>query len=141
MLSILRPRNIKLARQLTKGEQMTKEIQEWYKMPSIKECLAEYEKQDIGLISDIAKHGCSGGVSGIIYYDETTAFHDQHEEEIWQLIDDQADDNGLKNGEFLQHVTSDPGSLKIFKNDLVWWAVEVRAQELLEESPAAGAAT
>jgi hypothetical protein len=67
---------------------MTKEIQEWYKMPSIKECLAEYEKQDIGLISDIAKHGCSGGVSGIIYYDETTAFHDQHEEEIWQLIDD-----------------------------------------------------
>ena len=53
-----------------------------------------------------------GGVSGIIYYDETTAFHDQHEEEIWQLVGDQADENnGLKNGEFLQHVTSDPGSL------------------------------
>ena len=120
---------------------MTKEIQEWYKMPSIKECLAEYEKQELGLISDIAKHGCSGGVAGIIYYDETTAFHDQHEEEIWQMIGDQADDNGLKNGEFLQHVTSDPGSLKNVKNDLVWWAVEVRAQELLEESPAAGAAT
>jgi len=120
---------------------MTKDIQEWYLMPSITECLAEYEKQDIGLISDIAQHGCSGGVSGLTYYRETSAFHDQHQEEIWQMIGDQADDNGLKNGEFLQHVTSDPGSLTNFKNDLVWWAVEVRAQELLEKKPAAGAAT
>ena len=120
---------------------MTKEIQEWFLMPSITECLAEYEKQDIGLIKDIAKHGCSGGVSGITYYSETSAFHDQHAEEIWQMIGDQADDNGLKNGEFLQHVTSDPTSLTTFKNDLVWWAVEVRAQELLEAAPAAGAAT
>ena len=73
------------------------ELKEWYKMPSIKECLAEYEKQDIGLISDIAKHGCSGGVSLVLYYyDETTAFHDQHEEEIWQLVQDQADDNGTE---------------------------------------------
>ena len=120
---------------------MTKDIQEWYLMPSITECLAEYEKQDIGLIKDIAQHGCSGGVSGLTYYVETSAFHDQHQEEIWQLIGDQADDNGLKNGEFLQHVTSDPGSLTNFKNDLVWWAVQVRAQELLEAVPAAGAAT
>jgi len=107
-------------------------------MPSIKECLVEYEKQDIGLIKDIAQHGCSGGVSGIIYYSETSAFHDQHQEEIWQMLGDQADDNGLKNGEFLQHVSSDPGSLTNLKNDLVWWAVEVRAQELLEQPPAAG---
>ena len=61
---------------------MTKEIQEWFLMPSIKECLVEYEKQELGLISDIAKHGCSGGVAGIIYYDETTAFHNQHEESL-----------------------------------------------------------
>jgi hypothetical protein len=69
---------------------MTDELKEWYLMPSIKECLVEYEKQELGLISDIAKHGCSGGVTGIIYYDETSAFHDQHEEEIWQLVGDQA---------------------------------------------------
>ena len=106
-------------------------------MPSIKECLVEYEKQDIGLIADIAKHGCSGGVAGITYYSETTAFHDHHQEEIWQLVRDQAEDNGLKNGEFLQHVTNDPGSLTQLINDLVWWAVEVRAQELLEQPPAA----
>jgi hypothetical protein len=120
---------------------MTKDIQEWFTRPRIKECLVEYEKQDIGLISDIAKHGCSGGVSGLIYYSETSAFHDQHQEEIWQMIGDQADDAGLKNGEYLQHVSNDPGSLRQLTNDLVWWAVEVRAQELMDESPAAGAST
>ena len=116
---------------------MSDELQEWYRLPSIKECLVEYQKQELGLIADIAKHGCSGGVAGIIYYDETIAFHQQHEEEIWQLVQEHAGAAGLKNGEFLQHVTSDPGSLTQLTNDLVWWAVEVRAQELLEQPPAA----
>ena len=99
----------------------------------------EYQMQELGLISDIAKHGCSGGVAGIIYYDETTSFHEQHEEEIWQLVHDHADEAGLQSGEFLQHVSKDPGSLKQLLNDLVWWAVEVRAQEVLDNpSPAAG---
>ena len=120
---------------------MTDEVKEWFKMPSITECLVEYEKQDIGLISDVAKHGCSGGVTGITYYAETTAFHDLHQGEIWQLVRDHADDSGLKNGEFLQHISQDPTSLTQLANDLVWWAVEVRAQELHELAPAAGAST
>ena len=99
-------------------------------MPSIKECLVEYEKQDIGLINDIAKHGCSGGVAGITYYTETTSFHDHHQEEIWQLVRDHSDEAGLKNGEFLQHISQDPTSLTGLVNDLVWWAVKVRAEEL-----------
>ena len=117
------------------------ELKEWYLMPSIKECLAEYQKQDIGLIADIAKHGCSGGVAGITYYSETIAFHDHHQEEIWQLVQDHADAAGLKNGEFLQHISEDPTSLTGLVNDLVWWAVKVRAQELHELVPAAGAST
>ena len=120
---------------------MSDELQEWYKMPSINECLVEYEKQDIGLIADIANHGCAGGVSGLTYYAETTAFHDHHQEEIWQLVQDQADAAGLKKGEYLQHISPDPGSLTQLTNDLVWFAVEVRAQELHAESPAAGAST
>ena len=110
-------------------------------MPSIKECLAEYQKQDIGLIADIAKHGCTGGVSGLTYYSETTAFHDQHEEEIWQLVHDHADGAALKSGEYLQHISENPTSLTGLVNDLVWWAVKVRAQELHELVPAAGAST
>ncbi len=115
------------------------ELKEWYLMPSINECLVEYEKQDIGLIADIANHGCAGGVSGLTYYAETTAFHDLHQEEIWRLVQDQADAAGLKKGEYLQHISPDPGSLTQLTNDLVWFAVEVRAQELHAEAPAAGA--
>ena len=51
---------------------------------TIKEWLTEGEKEERFLISDIAKHGCSGGIGG----------------------------------------------LRILKNDLVWFAVEVLAQEL-----------
>ena len=111
---------------------MTKEVQEWFLMPSIKECLVEYEKQELGLISDIAKHGCSGGVAGITYYSETSAFHERHENEIWDMLAEHADQHGLKKGEFLQHISKVPGSLTQLVNDLVWWAVEVRAQELQE---------
>ena len=80
-------------------------------------------------------------MTGITYYAETTAFHDHHQEEIWQLVQDHADDSGLKNGEFLQHISEDPTSLTGLVNDLVWWTVKVRAQELHAEAPAAGAST
>ena len=85
---------------------MTNEIKEWFLMPSINSCLAEYEKQELGLIADIAKHGCAGGVPGLTYYSETASFYDEHETEIWAI-------------------------LTILKNDLVWFAVEVAAQELV----------
>ena len=113
---------------------MTKDIQEWFLMPSIKECLAEYEKQELGLISDIAKHGCAGGVSGLIYYSETSSFYDQHEGEIWQVLKDTADAAGIKNGLQLYNICKDPSSLELLKNDLVWFAVEVAAQQL-EDNP------
>ena len=120
---------------------MTKEIQEWFLMPSIKECLAEYEKQELGLISDIAKHGCAGGVSGLTYYNETSAFYDAHETEIWTILSDEADAAGILNGLMLYNICKNPDSLKILKNDLVWFAVEVAAKEL-QDNPqdAAGAA-
>ena len=109
---------------------MTKEIQEWFLMPSIKECLAEYEKQELGLISDIAKHGCAGGVPGLTYYSETTAFYDAHETEIWTMVSDAADAAGILNGLQIYNICKNPDSLTILKNDLVWFAVEVAAQQL-----------
>ena len=63
---------------------------------NIKEWLRKGEKEDVFLISDIAKHGCSGGVSGLIYYRETRAFHDEHEEEIWDLVAEYAENEGCK---------------------------------------------
>tara|TARA_B110000503_G_scaffold124704_1_gene191486 strand:+ start:234 stop:401 length:168 start_codon:yes stop_codon:yes gene_type:complete len=41
-------------------EQGEKEMHDWTMMKSINSCLVEYQRRDIGLVSDIAKHGCAG---------------------------------------------------------------------------------
>jgi len=103
---------------------------------NIKDWLLKEEKADVFLISDISKHGCSGGVSGIIYYKETTKFHAEHEEEIWDLLEEYASQEGEQLVKFIASISimKDVGSHAQFVNALVWWAVEVRAQELLEEA-------
>ena len=99
-------------------------------MPSINSCLVQYQREGIGLVSDIAKHGCAGGVSGLTYYNETTSFYNQHETEIWTIISDAADAAGIANGLQIYNICKNPDSLTILKNDLVWFAVEVAAQQL-----------
>ena len=106
-------------------------------MSSIKDRLAQGEKDESFLISDIAKHGCSGGVPGLTYYNETAAFYDAHEDEVWQELTDAADAAGILNGLMLYNICKDPSSLRILKNDLVWFAVEVCAQRLMAELEAA----
>ena len=61
---------------IIEGEKM--KIQEWL--------LAKEKEEGVGstLIKDIANHGCQGGVPGIIYYHETVAFYDEHQEEIFE---------------------------------------------------------
>ena len=103
----------------------------------IKDWLLNQEQQDIFIIKDISKHGCSGGFSGLIYYNETVRFHDEHEEEIWELLYDHAQEEGVKLADKLAQVSKDAGSLTQLKNQLVWWAVEVRAHEICNEREAA----
>ncbi len=104
---------------------------------NIKDWLLKEEKADVFLISDISKHGCSGGFSGLIYYNETVRFHDEHEQEIWDLLYEYAQDEGLKLIDKLAQVSKDAGSLTQLKNQLVWWAVEVRAHDICNEREAA----
>ena len=106
-------------------------------MSSIKDWLTQGEKDESFLISDIAKHGCSGGVPGLTYYNETAAFYDAHEDEVWQELTDAADAAGILNGLMLYNICKDPSSLRILKNDLVWFAVEVCAQRLMAKLEAA----
>ena len=106
----------------------------------IQEWLLDKEKEEgegSTLIKDVSHHGCSGGVPGLIYYNETVKFHDDHEEEIWEMLEDYADGEGLKLVDKMAQVCKDAGSLRQLKNALVWWAVEVRAQELLQAREAA----
>ena len=104
---------------------------------NIKDWLLKEEKEEVFLVSDISKHGCSGGVCGIIYYNETVRFHDEHEKEIWDLLYEYAENEGLKLIDKIAQVCKDTGSLTQLKNQLVWWAVEVRAHEICSEREAA----
>ena len=100
------------------------------------------EKDEVFLIKDIATHGCSGAVAGIIYYWETTKFHAKHEEEIWDLLYQYAQDSGEKLMDYIAAISimKDVGSHAQFVNALVWWAVEVRAQEIMADRAAPAAA-
>jgi len=104
---------------------------------NIKDWLLKEEKEEVFLIPDISKHGCSGGVCGIIYYNETVRFHDEHEKEIWDLLYEYAKEEGLKLVDKVAQVSKDVESLTQLKNQLVWWAVEVRAHEICNEREAA----
>ena len=110
-------------------------------MTTINSWLLQGEKEERFLISDIAKHGCAGGVSGLTYYNETSAFYDAHETEIWTILSDEADAAGILNGLMLYNICKNPEDLTTLKNDLVWFAVEVAARELQDnlQEPAAGA--
>ena len=101
-------------------------------MATIKEWLTEGEKNETFLISDIAKHGCAGGIGGLIYYNETASFYDEHEDEIWTILSDAADAAGIANGLMLYNICKEPTSMRVLKNDLVWFAVQVAAQELVD---------
>ncbi len=103
----------------------------------IKQWLRKGEEDNIFLIKDIATHGCSGAVNGITYYYETTKFHAEHEKEIWDLLYEYAQQEGEKLIDKVAQVCKDVGSHAQFLNALVWWAVEVRAQEILAERSAA----
>ena len=103
----------------------------------IKQWLRDGEKEERFLIKDIATHGCSGGVGGLIYYWETTKFHAAHEKEIWDLLYEYAQDEGFTLIDKVAQVCNGIGSHAQFVNALVWWAVEVRAQEILTEREAA----
>ena len=103
----------------------------------IKQWLRNGEKDNIFLIKDIATHGCSGAVTGIIYYWETTKFHADHEKEIWDLLYEYAQQEGMELVDKIAQVCKGSGSHAQFLNALVWWAVEVQAQEILAQQDAA----
>ena len=91
--------------------------------------------QERFLISDIATHGCSGGVSGITTYNETIAFYDKHKKEIWDMLYDLSEDSGFS----IPFLMSDfDGARNVsdedtFKNFLVWWAVTQKAREIEQD--------
>ena len=83
---------------------------------------------DLDEVKDVANHGCEAGVSGFIYYYETKAFFEEHQDEIEQYIDD---NYGWKL--FMEEEGRYSLSVRELINTLVWWTVESYCTTKLNE--------
>jgi len=77
-------------------------------------------------INEVVLHGCvNGTVNELIYYSDTSAFHDAHEDEIWDMVWESAESQSLTILEFLATLNAGHvGSMYQLKNLLAWFAVE-----------------
>jgi hypothetical protein len=108
---------------------MTKEtIKDWV--------LDEVKDGSINL-EELVKHGCVNGcVSSLIFYTDTTKFHDKFEEEIWEMLFHDHQEFGFDSiPEYIASFngSKNVGSLEQFKNLLAWYAVENVARQILDE--------
>ena len=84
---------------------------------------------DLDEMMMVAEHGCSGGVSGFIYYYETREFFNEYEEEIEQELEEI-----YGNYWFLEIAKLKAVADTItFKNMCVWIVVEMYCQEVAEK--------
>jgi len=93
------------------------------------------EAYESNALRNIVEQGCVNGAASIhIYYKDTIAFHDEFEEEIWNLVDGFAEDQGVSALEFISSLNGHKmvGGIDQLKNLLCWWAIEETAREILE---------
>ncbi len=82
-------------------------------------------------------HGCQSGiVSHLVYYSDTTDFYNEFEEQIWELLEEQAEEFGSANA--LELISSLNGAKDVanhvqFKNLLAWYAFENTAYQIQQE--------
>lgn len=88
--------------------------------------IQNFDKDDI---RTLAEHGASGGVSGLIYYSETSKLYDIFKDDIWNMIEDDLCGSDKTPLEYIaelnggENVTDDT----TMRNLLVWYAFEVCA--------------
>lgn len=89
------------------------------------------------VLNDLMHGGCQSGFVGeLCYYNQTTAFYDKYEDEIWELLEDMADQMGEDNALALVGTfngAKNVGSGQQFKNLLAWAAFEETARNIANE--------
>lgn len=83
---------------------------------------------DLDEIKDVAHYGCSGGVSGFIYYTETNKFFDDFEDDIEDVCYDMLGDD------YLEQLARCENSIQGLKNKMVWFVVESYCQRVLDDA-------
>ncbi len=103
------------------------------KQATLREWMLENIKEDL---ETIAKHGCEGGISGLIYYHETSDLYNSYQAEIWELLSEHAEGCGHDN--CLAFIASMNGAKQVadqttFENLLLWYAIEELARKIVAE--------
>ncbi|MFA6080737.1 MAG: hypothetical protein WC753_04675 [Candidatus Gracilibacteria bacterium] len=102
-------------------------------MTTIKQWVLEnYEYDEV---VNINQHGMVAGFAGLTYYSETCAFYDTHKDEIWDMLNEDADDQGVTIMELIASFNGQKnvGSHDQFKNLLTWYAVERVCNEIISD--------
>lgn len=94
------------------------------------------DSEDVkSFLSDLFEHGCvSGMVSELIYYEDTVAFYEKHQQEILSLVTDYCNETGITPNQLSKQWDDED----IFvmedtnKNILAWFAFESVARDLAE---------
>ena len=79
-------------------------------------------------LADIANHGCSGGVCGMIYYTETADLYKRFAEGLHAVLAEYKDEVG----QMPAYVIDELGDDVRFANAVVWFAAEWIARELTQ---------
>lgn len=87
-------------------------------------------------LPDIAEYGCTAGFPMISYYTDTNKLYDRFADEIWGMLDEDAEELGEKN--ILTMIAGFGGADAVqdeitFKNLLLWYAVERIAHKAMDE--------
>lgn len=86
---------------------------------------------EVSYIKDCAEHGCIGGsCNGLIYYNDTHKFYNDHADEIDEMLADIADEMGEEYNIRENMKRLDQHDVRNF---LAWLAYEVKAQEIMNE--------
>ena len=97
---------------------------------NIKKWILETQTKDD--IKHISQYGCVNGTcSELIYYSDTLAFYDKHDEEIWEIVSERAFSCGQSPLEFINQAQGNIDNDTQFKNLLVWISIEMVCDELV----------
>jgi ubiquinone biosynthesis protein UbiJ len=80
-------------------------------------------------MADMANHGCSGGVGGMIYYTETAALYRRFADDLHELLSEYHGDTGTLPKTITEDLTE--GATQ-FQNSMVWFGAEYVAYQLTQ---------
>jgi len=107
-------------------------FEEWFRK-WLEENSEGYDEGSSGLAAEIVEHGVDSGYPELTYYSDTTKLYAEHKEGIWEILGQQADDEGTDVLTIISRrgTINDAGE---FENAMVWVAVEILASAIQNEA-------